>query len=60
MGGGKERKMSSGSSTANQVKDEAKMPKQKFFQTKSAIKNILSKKLSAQCDAEHLGLPSIR
>jgi hypothetical protein len=35
MGGGKERKMNSGSATADQVKDEAKMPKQKFFQQKT-------------------------
>jgi hypothetical protein len=47
MGGGKERKMNSRSSTTDQVKDEAKIPKQKFFQTESTIKNILSKRLSA-------------
>jgi hypothetical protein len=43
MGGGKERKMNGGSSTADQVKDEAKMLKQKVFQTESAIKNIYQK-----------------
>jgi hypothetical protein len=53
MGGGKEKKMNSGSATADQVKDEAKFPKQKLFKTESALKNILSKNPSAQCDAEY-------
>jgi hypothetical protein len=44
MGGGKERKMNGGLATANQVKEEAKRPKQKFFQTESSIKNIFSNK----------------
>jgi hypothetical protein len=47
MGGGKERKMNGGSSTADHVKDRRKRLKQKLFQTESAVKNILSKKLSA-------------
>ncbi len=60
MGGGKERKMNDGLAIADQVKDEAKMPKQKFFQTESAIKNIISKRLSAQRDAKYLGIPGIK
>jgi hypothetical protein len=60
MGGGKERKMNGGSSTAYHVKDRRKRLKQKLFQTDSAIKNILSKKLSAHRDAEYLGLPGIK
>jgi hypothetical protein len=60
MGGGEERKMNGGLSTSDQVKDEARMPKQQFFQTESAINNILSSKLSAQRDAEYLGLPGIK
>jgi hypothetical protein len=51
MGGGKEKK-NGGSSTADQVKDRRKRLKQKFFQTESTIKHILSKKLSAQHNAE--------
>ncbi len=54
MGGGEKGKMNDRSATADQLKDEAKMLKQKLFRTESAIKNILSKKLSAQCDAEYL------
>jgi hypothetical protein len=46
MGGGKERKMNGGSSSTNQVKDEVKMLKQKFFQTKSTKKNIFFQKRS--------------
>jgi hypothetical protein len=56
MGGGKKkkkRKKTGGSSVANQVKDRRKRLKQKFFQTESAIKHILSKKLSAQHNAEY-------
>jgi hypothetical protein len=60
MGGGKERKTLGGSATANHIKDRRKRLKQKIFKTESAIKNILSKKLSAQQDAEYLGLPGIR
>jgi hypothetical protein len=60
MGGGKERKMSGGLATADRVKDRRKRLKQKLFKTESAIKNILLKKLSAQRDAEHLGLPGIK
>jgi hypothetical protein len=60
MGGGKERKMNGGSSTADHVKDRRKRLKQKLFQTERAIKNILSKKLSAQRDAEYLDLPGIK
>jgi hypothetical protein len=60
MGGGKERKMTGGSAAADQVKDRGKRLKQKLFKTESAIKNILSKKLSAQWDAEYLGLPGIK
>jgi hypothetical protein len=56
MGGGKGRKMSGGSA----VKDQRKRLKQKLFKTETAIKNILLKKLSAQRDAEHLGLPGIK
>jgi hypothetical protein len=47
MGGGKERKINGGSANADQVKD-------------SALKTVLSKKLSAQCDAKYLGLPGIK
>jgi hypothetical protein len=46
--------------TADQVKDKGKRLKQKLYQTESAIQNILSKKLSARCDAEYLGLPGIQ
>jgi hypothetical protein len=60
MGGGKERKINGRSSTADHVKDRRKKLKQKLFQTERAIKNILSKKLSAQRDAEYLGLPGIK
>jgi hypothetical protein len=60
MGGGKERKMNDRSSTADHVKDRRKRLKQKLFQTERAIKNIFSKKLFAQRDAEYLGLPGIK
>jgi hypothetical protein len=60
MGGGKERKMNGGSATANHVKDWRKRLKQKLSKTESALKNILLKKLSAQGDAEYLGLPGIK
>jgi hypothetical protein len=53
MGGGKERKKNGGSPTTDQVKDRRKRLKQKFSQTGSAIKHILSKKLSAQRNAEY-------
>jgi hypothetical protein len=52
--------MTGGSAAANQVKDRWKRLKQKLFKTESAIKNILLKKLSAQRDAEYLGLPGIK
>jgi hypothetical protein len=45
MGGGKKKK-NGGSYTADQVKDRQKKLKQKFFQTESATKHILSKNLS--------------
>jgi hypothetical protein len=60
MGGGKERKMTDGSAAANLVKDHQKSLKQKLIKTESAIKNILSKKFSAHCNAEFLGLPGIK
>jgi hypothetical protein len=60
MGGGKGRKLNGGSATADQVKDGRERLKQKLSQTESAIKNILSKKLSAQCNAENSGLPGIK
>jgi hypothetical protein len=60
MGGGKERKINGGSSTADHVKDRRKRLKQKLFKTESAIKSILLKKLSAQRDAEYLGLRGIK
>jgi hypothetical protein len=41
MGGGKERKMNSGSATADQVKDGEKGLIQKLFKTESAIKNVI-------------------
>jgi hypothetical protein len=44
MGGGKERKMNSGSATADQVKDGVKMLKQKLFQTESTVKTYFFKK----------------
>jgi hypothetical protein len=56
MGGGKERTMNSGLATADQVKDGRNKLKQKLFQTESAMKYILSKKLYAQRDAKYLGL----
>ncbi len=52
MGGGKERKMTGGSAAADLVKDRRKRLKQKLLKTESAIKHILSKKLSAQRSAE--------
>jgi hypothetical protein len=60
MGGGKERKMTGGSAAADHVKDHQKRLKQKLFKTESALKNILSQKLSAQRDAEYLGLSGIK
>ncbi len=53
MGGGKKKKKYSGSSTTDQVKDRQKRLKVKFSQTEKAIKHILSKKLSAQHNAEY-------
>jgi hypothetical protein len=47
-GRGKEEKKD-GLSTADQMKDRQKKPKQKLSQIESPIKHILSKKLSAQC-----------
>ncbi len=47
------------SGTAGQVKDGKKGLKQKLFEKESAIKNILSKKLSTHHTAEYLGLPGI-
>jgi hypothetical protein len=60
MGG--RRKKNSGLSTADQVKDRRKRLMQKFSQTESVIKHILSKKLSAQSNTENfvLGLPGIK
>jgi hypothetical protein len=52
MGGGKERKMTGGLAAADLVKDRRKCLKQKLLKTESAIKHILSKKLSAQRSAE--------
>jgi hypothetical protein len=60
MGGGKERKMTGGSAAADHVKDRRKSLKQKLFKIESAIKHILSKKLSAERNAEFLGLPGIK
>jgi hypothetical protein len=60
MGGGKERKMNGGSANADHVKDQQKQLKQKLFKTESAIKHILWKKLSAQREAEDLGLTGIK
>ncbi len=53
MGGGKKKKKNGRSSTADQVKDRWKRLKQKFFQTESATKHILSIKLSGQRNAEY-------
>jgi hypothetical protein len=52
--------MNGRSATADHVKDHRKRLKQKLFKTESAVKNILSKKLSAQRDAEYLGLLGIK
>ncbi len=52
--------MNGGSATADHVKDHRKSLKQKLFKTESAIKNIWSKKLSAQRNADYLGLPGIK
>jgi hypothetical protein len=41
-------------------KDRQKSLKQKLLKTESAIKHILSKKLSAQRNAEFLGFPGIK
>jgi hypothetical protein len=60
MGGGKEIEMNGGLATADQMKDGGKLLKEKLFQTESAIKNILSKKLSAQRDTKVLGLQGIK
>jgi hypothetical protein len=60
MGGGKVRKMTGGLAAADHVKDHRKSMKQKLLKTESAIKHILSKKLSAQRNAEFLGLPGIK
>jgi hypothetical protein len=54
MGGGKERKMIGGLASANQVKDGDKELKLKFLKTESAIRDILSKNLSAQRSADAL------
>jgi hypothetical protein len=51
--GGSKKKKNGGSSTADQVKHRRKKLKQKFSQTESAIKHILSKKLSDQRNAEY-------
>jgi hypothetical protein len=59
MGGGKEKK-NGRSAIADQVKDQRKKLKQKLFQIESAIKNILSKKLSAQHNPKYLGPPGIK
>jgi hypothetical protein len=48
MGGGKEKKKNGELSTAHQMKEDKKKLKQKFFQIKSPLKHILSKKLSNQ------------
>jgi hypothetical protein len=45
MGGGKERKMNSGSPTAGQVKDGGKGLKQKLLQTEDAEKYFIKKAL---------------
>jgi hypothetical protein len=60
MRGGKERKMTGGSSAADLVKDRRKSLKQNLLKTVSAIKHILLKKFSAQQNAEFLGLPGIK
>jgi hypothetical protein len=60
VGGGKERKMTGGSAAADLVKDRRECLKQKLLETESAIKHILSKKLSAQHEAEDLGLTGIK
>jgi peptide methionine sulfoxide reductase MsrA len=60
MGGGKERKIIDKSTTNDQVKDRGERLKQKLFQTESAIKNILSKRLSAHYDTEYLGFTGIK
>jgi hypothetical protein len=60
MGGGKKRKMNGRSATTDHVKDGRKRLKHMLFQTESAIKNIVSKKLFAQCYADYLGLPGIK
>ncbi len=52
--------MTGGSATADHMNDRRKRLKQKLFKTESAIKNILLKKLSAQRDAEYLGLTGIK
>ncbi len=52
--------MNGGSAAANHAKDRQKSLKQKLFKTESAKKNILSKKLCAQQNAEYLGLPVIK
>ncbi len=52
--------MTGGSAAADLVKDCQKSLKQKLLKTESAIKHILSKKFSAQRNAEFLGLPGIK
>jgi hypothetical protein len=52
--------MTGGSAAADHVKERRKSLKQKLLKTESAIKHILSKKLSAQRNAEFLGLPGIK
>ncbi len=51
--------MNGGSATADHVKDRRRRLKQRLFKTESALKSILLKKLSAQHDAEYLGLLGI-
>jgi hypothetical protein len=52
--------MTGGSAAAYHVKDRQKRLKQKLLKKESTIKTILSKKLSAQHNAEFLGLPGIK
>jgi hypothetical protein len=58
-GKGQGEKENSVSATAKQVRDGGKGLKQKLLKTERAMKNILSKNISAQRNAKYRGLPGI-
>ncbi len=60
LGGGKKRKMNSGPTPVNQVRDGGEMAETNVFANREVLTNILSQNFSTQYSSEYLGLPGIK